>query len=844
MPAHLTATVAQLNFQPPDWPAGFVALGLGLLGAEAAILIRSLLKRCPPGRSALLAVGGLLAGPLLAAGGALLRVMAADPAAKPAGTLALRTGLHGSAISLLGVLVVLAPTLGGCLAIAATAAAWAIRSYRRTTAPVSAATRRKLLALRLAAIALLTLWVLEPTWQASWTRDRRGTVLIGVDVSRSMQLADAGPDDARQPRIDAVRSALAGSAPQLVDLAGQADVKLFTFNEEASAPRKLPTDAAPAIPPAEGPATAIGAATRQAVRAVRASGAELRTVVLITDGCDNLPDAISPQTLAARLAGRNVPLHTVRVGLTDAAGNIQSLSVTALGAPATIGAFTRMTLEPTVEAIGLEGQAIRVTCRFGDERVGEKTFTPTEGQIRRTLRFEHVPLDAGFHRLSVRAELVEEAPPSLAGQPHRDQLVQVVDRDIRVLYIEGRFRYETKYISNAIGTFDRVSLHRHILLQPLRDTPQLSNALDDWLRYHAIILGDVSPQHFTAEQLQTLRTLVEDYGKGLAMIGGQQAFGAGGWASTPLADVLPVKIESSDGQIDEPLRPQPTAAGQASPLMQVGQAEAPLTPWRQFDPLSGASNIGQPKPTSQVLAEADGRPMIVAGQFGKGPTLAIAFDTTWRWVLSPKDTAEAQKRFWRQVVLHLAQPRGQAWIRASRGTYDLRSLRKGLEDVVVTAGVSDSRGQPVRDAAPKITLTTPDGQTSPIRLHRNGPLLEGTLPPPNQPGVYRLQMTATAEGEELSGEYQFEVRRRDLEATAVLANDKLLTRLARDTGGRAVTLEQLPVLLGTLAETIRPQPQQVHTSRDLLAPLRWPIILTAIALLCAEWVLRKKRNLV
>lgn len=844
MPSHLTAIFAQLSFQPPEWPALLAALGLALLGMEAAILIRGLLRLRPPGPAIALAAGGLLAGPVLAAGGGLLRVMAADPAGRPAGTLALRTGLHGSAIVLLGVLVGVAPALGGCLAIAASAAAWAIRSYGRTTAPVSAATRRKLLALRLAALGLLTLWVIEPIWQTTWARDLRGTVLIGVDVSRSMQLADEGSDDARRPRIDAVRTALAASRRPLDDLNRQADVKFFTFSEDASAPRSLPADPAPAIPAAEGPATAIGAATRQAVRNLRAGGANLRAVVLISDGCDNLQDSVSPQTLAARLAGLDVPLHTVRVGRTNAAGDIQALSVASLGVPATLGAFTRMTIEPTVEAIGLEGQAVRVTCRFGEELVGEETFTPTAAQARRTLRFEYVPLDAGFHRLSVQAELVGEAPPALAGVPSRDQRVQVVDRDIRVLYIEGRFRYETKYISNAIGTFDRVSLHRHVLLQPLRENPQLGNALDDWLRYHAIILGDVSPEFFTPEQLQNLRTLVKDYGKGLAMIGGQQAFGAGGWASTPLADVLPVAIDADDGQIDQPVSPQPTAAGETSPLMQIGEASAPLAPWSQLDPLPGASDIGWPKPASQVLAEAGGKAMIVAGQFGKGPTLAIAFDTTWRWVLSPKDTAEAQKRFWRQVVLHLAQPRGHVWIRADRGTYDLRSLRKGLQDVVVAAGVSDSRGQPIYDAAPQVTLATPAGQASPVVLHREGLLLEGTLPPPSQPGLYRLTIAASIEGEELTGEYLFEVRRRDLEATAVLADDKLLKRLAEDTGGRAVRLGQLPDLLASLAETTRPQPQQARESRDLLAPLRWPIVLLGMALLCEEWILRKKRNLV
>lgn len=734
------------------------------------------------------------------------------------------------------------PAVGGCLALAACAGAWCVRSYRITTSPISPKTRRGLLALRLAAIALLTLWILQPTSHRTWDEDVRGVVLIGVDTSSSMQRPDAGPD--RLARIQATRNALQAAQRPLDDLAGQADIQFFTFNENVVASGQGAAAWTALLSDADGSATAIGQATLQAIQTQRASGANLQAVVLMTDGCDNADAPTSPDDLARRLANRNLPVHTVRAGSEDVAGDLQALSVTALGAPATVSAFSRMTLEPTVETIGLANRTIRVTCRFGETELEPQTFTPTDTKDTRRLRFEHIPLDAGFHRLSVTAEVVDNAPPTLAGQPSRDQLVQVVDRDIRVLYIEGKFRYETKFINAAIGTFDRVSLHRHVLLQPMRQTAALGEDLDSWMRYHAILLGDVGPEQFTPQQLLNLRTLVETYGKGVAMMGGHRSFGAGGWAETPLADVLPVEIRGGDGQIDEPVSPAPTPAGRDTALMQIGPPEAPLAPWDAFDALPGASDIGTPKPTAEVLAEAGDRPMIVAGQVGKGRTLAIAFDTTWRWVLSPKDTADAQKRFWRQVVMYLADPRGHVWIHASRGTYDLRSLTNGSQELLVSAGLSDSRGEPVTDISPTITLTTPDGQTTPVALPRDGQGFKGTLPPPTQPGLYRLEMAATIEGQSLTGEYQFDVKRRNLEAAAVLANDKLLRRLAKATDGQAVGLEDLPRLVEAIAANAQPKPVTVHEARDLLAPLRWPMVLAVLGLLCAEWALRKKRNLV
>ena len=97
---------------------------------------------------------------------------------------------------------------------------------------------------------------------------------------------------------------------------------------------------------------------------------------------------------------------------------------------------------------------------------------------------------------------------ALGGQPVADMLVQVTDREIRVLYIEGTFRYETKYITQALGSSERITLHRWILHQPLRrgrgDSP--GEDIANWLGYHAILLGDVSAERFTLVDSQRVFT--------------------------------------------------------------------------------------------------------------------------------------------------------------------------------------------------------------------------------------------------------------------------------------------------------------------------------------------------
>jgi uncharacterized membrane protein/Mg-chelatase subunit ChlD len=63
------------------------------------------------------------------------------------------------------------------------------------------------------------------------------------------------------------------------------------------------------------------------------------------------------------------------------------------------------------------------------------------------------------------------------------------------------------------------------------------------MNYAAVILSNVPANTFTRGQQLTLAHYVENLGGGLIMTGGDDAYGAGGWIGTPLAQVMPVHFE-------------------------------------------------------------------------------------------------------------------------------------------------------------------------------------------------------------------------------------------------------------------------------------------------------------
>lgn len=68
-------------------------------------------------------------------------------------------------------------------------------------------------------------------------------------------------------------------------------------------------------------------------------------------------------------------------------------------------------------------------------------------------------------------------------------------------------------------------------------------SLTDLQAYDAVVLVDVPADAFSLAQQRELAAYVHDGGGGLVMVGGPSSFGAGGWIGTPVADVLPVRLD-------------------------------------------------------------------------------------------------------------------------------------------------------------------------------------------------------------------------------------------------------------------------------------------------------------
>lgn len=87
------------------------------------------------------------------------------------------------------------------------------------------------------------------------------------------------------------------------------------------------------------------------------------------------------------------------------------------------------------------------------------------------------------------------------------------------------------------------ALQREKIKAEMATPGQVSVDLLKLQEYSAVILANVSADHFTEEQKRQFASYVRDMGGGLIMIGGNQSFGAGGWIGSPIEEISPVDFE-------------------------------------------------------------------------------------------------------------------------------------------------------------------------------------------------------------------------------------------------------------------------------------------------------------
>ena len=710
--------------------------------------------------------------------------------------------------------------------------------------------RRALLGIRVGVIVLVILAMLRPTLVYTRTTSQSATLIVLADKSLSMSV----PDEVNErTRWDALRRTLAAAEDALGKLDKQFEVKAYAFDAQAH-PVEVADGKVLLADEPDGEQTAIGSALGDVLRLE--AGKRLLGVILLSDGAQRAypPRDVLPQAAAGQLR-HLAPLYTFRFGRSRGLGQAQDVAVTELLADQRVFVKNQLIVTAQVRADGYVNRQVPVQLLV-EKSPGEMApvdrvdlDVAADGALL-PVEFSYVPQVPGEIKVSIEAV---GQPGELVRTNNRlSTFVNVLKGGLNVLYLEGAWRPETKFLRWALDASPDISLdYVRIDARSPEDRPADFAERFKPGKYDVYMLGDLDSSVFQASELEDLAQTV-DGGAGLIMLGGFHSFGPGGYAATPLAAVLPVRMAANERQrLDDPVRtdvhlftplrmlPTPEIGLRHFALTLAGTPRENASVWAQLPPLDGANKLER-KPAARVLAATpEGQPLLLEQLYGNGRVMAFAGDSTSRWWMRGHEAAH--KRFWRQVILWLARKdeslEGRVWV-----TLPQRRFSAG-QQVQFSAGAESPTGEPVATAAYEAKVVLPDDTERRVQLVRSDQGMTGSFRETRAPGDYTVRVTATQDGQALgTAKARFLVFEQNLELDNAVADATVLESLATMTGGQSLAAEELPKLLAHLTERTEDLKVRSETKKTLWDT--WTLLLLVVGLLGTEWFLRKRWGLV
>jgi len=582
--------------------------------------------------------------------------------------------------------------------------------------------------LRLAAFAVLLLWLTGPRLVQETRQSLRDIGLLVVDQSASMQVGD------RARLADAARQSIEAQAAHFSDLelrtvtvpeSGNAGTHLFAEIDRALAdiPRSrlagtiAITDGqihdVPKATPGGAPLnlllTGHGEETDRRLRVIEAPGYGIvgKSVILRLSVDDlGVTGRTGPATLTVRRDGQPFRVESVPVGVE------QRIEVPIARAGPTViemsagplpGEISQLNNRAVVEINGVRDR-LRVLLISGEPHQGERTW-------RRLLKAD--PSVDLVHFTILR-------PPEKDDRTPLNELA-LIAFPVRELFVD------------KIGEFDLIILDR-FQNRGLLPLPYLAN-IANRVRQGGALLMSVGPEFSGATSL----------------------------ASTPLGLVLPGGPARTGAVVDGPFKPWVTDLGQRHPVTEGlpganppnADPKAPTWgPWyRRIEPGSISGEV--------LMRTPDGQPLLALDRVGQGRTALLLSDQIWLWSRG-HEGGGPQAELLRRIAHWLMQ-------------------EPELEENALTARVTDGRlrieSRSTETGPPaEVVVTDPDGKKETVTLHEDSPGRATAVRAAPVPGVWQVTQGQRSAYAAAGAANPPELA--DLRATAAVAGP-----LARASGG-------------------------------------------------------------
>src|SRR5216684_4374782 len=244
-----------------------------------------------------------------------------------------------------------------------------------------------------------------------------------------------------------------------------------------------------------------------------------RRIVLLSDGRQNMEDALQEAQL---LQQEGIRLDVVPLP----ASNGPEARVDGLNAPGTLHTNERFLLHARL--FSTVAQPVTLHLYLDQTLLLQRSYHLVAGE--QDVTFNLMAPPAGFHtyRITMDAKL------DTISQNNEAAAFVNVQGPPNVLVIEGK---------PGAGSNIAAALRATQINVTIGTPSDVPITLQGLVNYDSVVLADVPAADLGPTRMQVLQSFVRDLGRGLVVSGGENSYGLGGYANTPLEETLPVSME-------------------------------------------------------------------------------------------------------------------------------------------------------------------------------------------------------------------------------------------------------------------------------------------------------------
>ncbi len=676
-------------------------------------------------------------------------------------------------------------------------------------------------------------------------------VQVLVDGSASMGTLDVDGKSRYQAAVDVVREAQS-------ELSEQFDFRIQTFGQTTKPSSIDELDAGTAKENETNVATAIDSALKEDV-------VQGQSILLLSDGVHNagaVGDVIDAAKQARAMA---VPLFAAPLG-----GDVGVKNVAVSARSPQELAFVGQPVQTiaNIETIGVVGQRLNVELWFAGQAVATQ-------EVQVTPESQGKPLEAMF-------ELSQETPGlfsyELRVTPLKSEatlmdnraplMLRVLDRKIKILLIEGKPYWDTKFLVRRLAADPAVELTSVIRMaesrymqrtvkpvgaddsaaaestQIIRDVDQVLS-VDSLADVQVVVLGRNAEYFLGDESLAAVKNWISREGGSLVCTRGAPT----AQVSQRLNQILPV---SWDAGRENRFRVSMTTQGKGLRWLASFADENVLGTMPSLASVAtarrrGLANVLASTVATESAVDDEAVPVLSFQPYGAGRTVVVEGAGMWRWALMApqhEDKEQVYETLWRSLL---------RWLVSRAGLSPGENIALQPDRISYESGTEATATMLIRPTKiktpPKLSVTGQDDTGEPIPEKQFQPRPLG-----DDPGTYRVNFGKLKPGrytvkpvESLTGvganiQSAFVVRDRWDEKLYLDARPDLMKRIADVSGGQ--------VLKQTNAESFSSQfkahLEQSRPPKYRRIPMwdRWWILSAILLLWGCCWVVRRKSGLI